>query len=142
MGCVGGFWQVVGADLRDRVRHIQLCRSRLGYLDMRNVNVVYQQSPRNHAGPENHHGRYNDFPLVHGVASPWSTEASSVFSKFCERSSEFELELSGAKNAHAPHKAVMARQDNAARHSPCTQTSRLCGATRDLIKAVTRFSNA
>ena len=53
---------------------------------MRMLDVIYQQTARDHARAKNNRRGEDDFPVVHGAASPWSTEASSVFSKSCERS--------------------------------------------------------
>ena len=61
-------------------------------------------------------------------------EASSVFSKSCERSVEpavFAGVIAGVKTAHAPHSSATATHDTAARQNPRTHQSMFCGATRD-----------
>src|ERR1700722_1804608 len=108
---------------------------------MRMLNKIDEQPAGKNTRAKNHHGRQDDFPVIHCAWSPWSTDARSVFSKFCERSSEL-AEVAGVKNVHAPHSIATATHETAARQSPCTHKSRFCGATRDASSALTRFSKA
>src|SRR5450631_1839634 len=101
---------------------------------MRALDVADQQAAGENTRAKNHHGRQDDFPEVHCAGSPWSTEARSVFSKFCERSLE-PAEAAGVKIVHAPHSIAIATHEIAARQSPRTHKSRFCGATREAISA-------
>ena len=94
------------------------------------LDIVDQQPAGENTRAKNHDGRQDDFPGIHCAWSPWSTDAKSVFSKFCERSSEL-AEVAGVKSVHAPHSTATATHEIAARQSPCTHKSRFCGATRD-----------
>ena len=68
-------------------------------------------------------------------------EASSVFSKSCERSVDPGV-IAGVKSDHAPHSSATATHDAAALQSPRTHHSIYCAAPLDTSNAITRFSKA
>ena len=108
---------------------------------VRAFNVIDEQTARHHATAKNHHGGQNDFPGIHCAWSLWSTEASSVFSKFCERSVESD-EAAGLKKTHAPSNNAIATQEAAACQSLRAHNTHLSAPVRDASNAITRFSKA
>jgi hypothetical protein len=104
------------------------------------INIIYQQSAGDNPRSKNHDGRENDAPGFHWAWSLWSTDAKSVFSKFCVRSSL--LLAAGLKNAHAPHSNAMTAQEAAARHNPRTHNTMLSVGVIEGTSAMIRFSNA
>src|ERR1035441_184190 len=77
---------------------------------MRMVNIVHQQAARDHARAENDHGGEDDFPIVHGETSAWSTEASRVFSKSCDRSLPLS-DVAGIKKDTVPQTTATATHE-------------------------------
>ena len=60
---------------------------KLNLFGMWRLRIIDQQAAGQRARAKNNHYRQNDFPGIHCARSLWSTDASSVFSKFWERSS-------------------------------------------------------
>src|ERR1017187_7723648 len=87
---------------------------------MRIGDVVHQQAARDHARAENDHCGEDDFPIVHGETSAWSTEASRVFSKSCDRSLPLS-DVAGINKETVPQTTATATHEAAARQRPCVQ---------------------
>src|ERR1039457_7255853 len=106
--------------------------------------VINQDSAGHYARAKNQHGgqnnRWNYLPIVHGVASGWSTEASSVFSKSCDKSLLLPA-ATGVNSEMAPQTAANTTHDTAARHNPRSQRARPEAPARSAMRAVMRFSN-